>query len=124
MISRKAFLLTWLLPAVFLLSGARCGEKPGEGALAKKGYENAAPIIAALNQYHGDKNDYPHLLKELVPDYLKELPRVEGDQNYKYYYREDKKKYELEFDYDAPALGICECRYYSDTKEWSCVCLI
>ncbi len=37
--------------------------------------ENAAPLIAAIEHYHLKNGTYPQTTKELVPDYLAELPR-------------------------------------------------
>ena len=124
MLVKKSFIALCILVLSLALSGARCGEKPGEGALAKKGFANAQPIIEALNQYYKEKNDYPQFLDDLAPKYLSEVPRDENNNRFSYYPQTDKKSYELQFIYDAPVLGICKCTYYSNSKRWSCIDMI
>lgn len=102
----------------------QCGEKPGKGERAEKGYENAKPIIEALEKYKQAKGDYPKTLIELTPTYLDKLPLDESNENYKYIYKADTKTYVLSFNYDGPGLGICECNYYPEKKQWFCNCKI
>lgn len=121
----KVLHLTILLFTLsFAFFNMNCGEKPGEGELAKKGYEKAKPIIEALEKYRAEKGDYPKTLAELTPEYLAELPTDESGQNYKYQYKADEKNFILSFNYAAPGLGICECNYYPAQKKWFCNCMI
>lgn len=115
----KTFFLTLLIFS-FAMLNSQCGEKPGEGELAKKGYENAKPIIEALEKYRQEKGDYPKILQDLKPQYLTEIPLDESDQSYKYIPKADAKSYILNFNYDAPGLGICKCEYSPETKKWFC----
>ena len=118
------FLVILFLTLSMTFFNSRCGEKPGEGELAKKGYENAKPIIESLEKYKQEKGVYPKTLAELTPQYLEKLPLDESGENYKYQYKADTKSYVLSFNYDAPGLGICECNYYPEKKQWFCNCLI
>lgn len=116
----KPFFLTLLITLSFAAFNSQCGEKPGEGELAKKGYENAKPIIEALEKYRQEKGDYPKILPELKPQYLTEIPLDESNQTYKYVHKADAKSYTLTFNYDAPGLGICKCEYSPENKKWFC----
>lgn len=121
---KQHFLSVLILALSLTIFNTKCGEKPGEGDLAKKGYENAKPIIESLEKCRQEKGDYPRTLSELTPQYLEKIPLDESNQNYKYQYKGDKKSYILSFNYDAPGLGICECNYYPEKKEWFCNCMI
>ena len=120
----KPFLLTLFVTLFFAMFNSQCGEKPGEGDLAKKGYENAKPIIEALEKYRQEKGDYPKSLPELKPQYLADIPLDENNQSYKYFQKAETKSYSLSFNYDASGIGICKCEYSPDTKKWSCDCRI
>lgn len=121
----KPYFLSVLVLALSMsFFNTRCGEKPGEGDLAKKGYENAKPIIESLEKYKQEKGDYPKTLIEITPQYLDKLPLDESNQSYKYQYKPDTKTYVLSFNYDAPGLGICDCDYYPEKKQWFCNCKI
>jgi hypothetical protein len=114
----KVILISILSFAFFVNN---CGEKAGEGEVAKRGYATAQPVIEALEKYRQDNKTYPDSWVKLVPAYIKELPKDGSELHYSYGFNEAKNLYILEFTYDGSGiLGIAECNYYSNTKVWSC----
>jgi hypothetical protein len=101
---------------VLLLSGCVGGPPPGEGEKAERGYEQAQPIIVALEQWHTKNGIYPQSLEVLVPAYFNTLPVP--NKNYGYTYRQSNKSYELRFNYTGPGMNICS---YSPLKRWECI---
>jgi hypothetical protein len=105
----------------FTFIANNCGDKPGEGELAKRGYATAQPVIEALEKYRQDNKTYPDSWIKLVPAYIKELPKDGNELRYSYGFNEAKNIYILEFTYDGSGVtGIAECNYYSNTKSWTC----
>jgi hypothetical protein len=114
----KLILIT-ILTFTFLAN--KCGEKAGEGEVAKRGYAASQPVLEALEKYNREAGKYPDTWVKLVPQYLKELPKDGNDLHYSYLYNESKNVYTLEFSYDGSGIiGITECTYRSNTKAWSC----
>jgi hypothetical protein len=114
----KLILITVLC---FAFLADKCGEKPGEGDVAKRGYTAAQPVIDALEKYHQENQKYPDTWIKLAPKYIKELPKDGEGLRYNYMYIDDKDTYRIGFSYDGSGvLGISECTYYSNTKSWSC----
>ena len=94
---------------------------PGEGAKAKSGYSAAAPVIAALDAYHGANAAYPSSLNELVPKFItsNDLNVVFPDKKATTFkYRRVYDGYELSFAYTGP--GTNQCVYREKTKTWQC----
>jgi hypothetical protein len=105
----------------FTFIANNCGEKAGEGEVAKRGYATAQPVIDALEKYRQETGKYPDTWVKLIPNYLKELPKDTDGLRYSYLYNESKNMFVLEFTYDGTGVvGITECNYYSNTKSWSC----
>lgn len=105
----------------FVFLANNCGEKAGEGEVAKQGYAAAQPVIEALEKYRQENQTYPDSWIKLVPKYIKELPKDGNDLRYSYSFNQSKNIYTLEFNYDGSGVvGIAECTYYSNTKAWSC----
>lgn len=94
---------------------------PGKGAKAEAGYRDAAPVIAALKQYHDRHNGYPAALRELVPDYLSESAwrTSEGKPASDFFeYKIIGASYELKFSYTGP--GMNHCFYRPEAARWEC----
>lgn len=105
---------------------------PGEGRKARIGFKHAAPIIAALEQFHKAHGKYPVELRELVPTYLSSeqlvLPsplgggvtRIRPTATYDphaFSYDQNDEGYTLSFSYEGP--GINRCFYDSESRKWS-----
>ena len=91
------------------------GEPPGQGARAQRGYQAAAPIIAALERYHQAHGQYPATLDALVPA---ELPAVPAEVNsYPITYHAADDGYTLEFSYTGPGMNHCT---YTPATQWKC----
>jgi hypothetical protein len=106
---------------IFTFIANNCGDKPGEDAVAKRGYATLQPVIEALEKYRSDTQKYPDTWIKLVPKYIKELPKDGEGLRYNYSYTDDKNTYKTGFSYEGSSLlGIAECSYYSTTKSWSC----
>jgi hypothetical protein len=112
-------ILTTILCLTFIANN--CGDKPGEGEVAKRGYATAQPVIEALEKYQKETGKYPDDWVKLTHTYIKEVPKDGNGLRYSYLYNESKNVYILEFTYDGSGIsGIVECSYYSNTKVWSC----
>jgi hypothetical protein len=72
-----------LLLLFFFAAGcpAPCDVNADEAAAVRR---EVAPIVAALENFHAAKNDYPTALEELKPDFLKELPQTIGGRKFAY----------------------------------------
>jgi hypothetical protein len=92
-------------------------EKPGEGAKAETGYQNAERIISALERYHADKGSYPDTLQTLIPVYLDKIPAA-PQPSYDWEYRVKDARYLLTFRYVGPCMN--QCTYGSDNPKWTC----
>ena len=91
------------------------GEPPGQGAQAQRGYQAAAPIIAALETYHQAHGQYPATLDTLVPAYLAAIPAsVNG---YPLTYQAVGGSYTLQFSYAGPGMNHCT---YAPSTLWKC----
>jgi hypothetical protein len=71
----KSFFLTLFITLSFAAFNTQCGEKPGEGELAKKGYENAKPIIEALEKYRQEKISFASFDFNFYHDFI-DLPHL------------------------------------------------
>ena len=113
-----ALALTALLAGCF-------GPGAGRGPRAATGYQTAAPIIAALEQYRYDTGHYPARQQELAPRYLTGLEAFRGNSHGKVvevrYRREEDGTYTLNFGYVSgfPS-GMNACEYHSKTRRWEC----
>jgi hypothetical protein len=47
---------------------------PGKGPYAKQRFDQSAPVIATLHQYHAKHGVYPTSLSALVPSEIARLP--------------------------------------------------
>jgi hypothetical protein len=108
-----------------------CQSPPGEGWKAEAGFHHAAPVIAALEEFHRDRGSYPVELEELVPTYLSSdklllpaplgggIQRIRATASYNprmFSYDQDGNSYTLSFSYEVP--GVNHCIYDSKTKAW------
>ena len=89
---------------------------PGVGAQADEGYRLSETVIKALDRYHSDKGKYPDGLRDLVPDYLDNLPK--SRQINRWQYQNKDTNYTLTFNY----IDACNefCTYSSDNQKWAC----
>jgi hypothetical protein len=110
-----------------------CGTPPGKGRKAEAGYRAAAPVIAALEEFHNERDHYPTNLIELAPGFLpnsKALlyrggfdpihsPRADAIavEDREFFYRSKNDSFSLTFVYAGP--GMNTCSYDSKTKKWS-----
>jgi hypothetical protein len=117
--------LTALLPSVSAASSWYMKEKigvlllsvllvacppPGKGPKARANYQEAQPLIDALELYHQKTQQYPDSAQQLVPDYL---PSVSNPFDYK----KTEEGYSIHFSYTGP--GMNHCTYQPKTK-WQC----
>jgi hypothetical protein len=108
-----------------------CVSAPGEGWKAREGFKHAAPVIAALEQFHKDHGKYPVELQELVPTYLSHdqlvvpsplgagVTRIRPTATYDphvFSYDQNGEGYTLNFSYEGP--GINRCFYDSESRKW------
>jgi hypothetical protein len=103
-----------------LVLGA-CGDPPGKGPKAERGYQRSAPIIAALERYRAERGQYPDSLRMLVPRYLPERALRVPDHPQEHYplqYQRTATGFELTFRYVGP--GMNECTYTPVAKKWDC----
>lgn len=84
---------------------------PGEGPKAQRGYDEARPIISALEAWKQNKGSYPTNLAELVPSYLRRLP------DFDFSYSNDAQSYTLLFSYAEAGMNDC---VYTPTTKWRC----
>ena len=107
--------------AAVVLATVGCWPPPGQGPKAARGYQRAAPVIAALAQYRQAHGAFPDSLRELVPNYLADsalaVPTRTQEQ-YPLEYRADSGGYELAFRYVGPGMNVC--RYRSAAAKWNC----
>ena len=110
-----------VLSAVAVVAALACWPPPGRGAKAARGYQRAAPVIAALAAYQQAQGSYPDSLRQLVPAYLPDSALAvptRAQERYPFEYRADSGAYELTFRYVGP--GMNRCRYRSAARKWSC----
>ncbi|HWQ90230.1 MAG TPA: hypothetical protein VN673_01070 [Clostridia bacterium] len=120
-----------LLFAVCLLACLSGCTAPGKGRKAEAGYRAAAPVIAALEEFHSDRGRYPESLDELVPGYLSDkrallyrgraqpvnAPSQDNSiPEQEFGYHREGGTYTLSFSYTGP--GMNRCFYDSGTKTW------
>jgi hypothetical protein len=91
------------------------GEPPGQGAQAQRGYQAAAPIIAALETYRQAHGQYPATLDALVPAYLAAIPASVNGNPLTYQAVDDS--YTLQFSYVGPGMNRCT---YTPSTLWKC----
>ena len=94
---------------------ALLGDPPGQGPRAQAGYAAAAPVIAALDQYHQAHGSYPATLSALVPEQLPALPGVVN--GYPLEYQAAAGSYSLAFSYTGPGMNHCT---YTPGTLWQC----
>lgn len=129
--SRTTF-ATRLFVASLVFFVTSCGTPAGKGRKAEAGYRGAAPVITALEAFHGKRGRYPSDLHQLVPEFLLDnsallyrgrvqplnSPRHTASipqQEFGYHLEGDD--YILSFSYTGP--GINHCWYDSKTQTWS-----
>jgi hypothetical protein len=94
---------------------------PGKGVKAESGYDAAAPVIAALEDYRQSNHAYPQSLDLLVPKFLsgeKLIAKLAGGTKEPFKYRLTGTSYELSFSYTGP--GTNQCVYRESAKAWQC----
>lgn len=84
---------------------------------------HAILLIEKIDDFKKDKGYYPKNLKELIPDYFKEIPKTGFEEEFVYYDSLSVPSYKrgLHEAYTIkyyPGLFV-EATYTSDTKEWS-----
>jgi len=87
-VNRRLLLIIGFIPLCLCLLAAGAvvvlyqfsSEPPGEGVQAQRGYDACEPVIAALEQYYADHEDYPAALDELSPAYLEETSSMSTPQ--------------------------------------------
>ena len=111
--------------AVAILCGGCFGPPPGKGRKAETGFHAAAPIIAALDQYHAQQGRYPAKLQQLVQRYIssqsdfsltRERYPIFNDLVRGFDYTRDGDAFTLRFRYSGP--GMNDCVYDSRSKKW------
>jgi hypothetical protein len=113
---RLPVLLVVTLAVISIGACGLFGPPPGEGAAAERGYAAAAPVIAALEVYHAERQAYPKTLEELVPGYLPAIPQPAEMPPLRY--ESTGPSYELMFEYVGPGMNRCR---YSPESEWQCM---
>ena len=107
--------------AAVIVATLACWPPPGRGAKAARGYQRAAPVIAALAEYRRAHGTFPDSLAQLVPAYLPDsalaMP-TRAQERYPLEYRADSGGYQLGFRYVGPGMNFC--RYHSASRQWSC----
>jgi hypothetical protein len=97
--------ITPFIVPLFVLVG--CASAPSPRAEAAS---HVKPIIAALQTYHDDSDDYPRQLDELRPHYIRADVPFHDDTDakhiwYCFYDRVDQDHYSLQF-YTAPCSEV------------------
>lgn len=115
--TRRLTLIALLSLLVWGAAGACVNffEKPGEGEKAQQGYQACAPLIAALEQYRQQKNEYPNTLTQLVPAWLPALDPAVDTLGIRY--ARAGASYSLQFSYTGPGMNRCS---YTPETNWSC----
>jgi hypothetical protein len=112
---------TWLI----VLTLVACWPAPGKGPNADAGYQHAAPVIAALEQFHAAHGSYPDSLRQLVPNFLPDSA-LQSPPDWSamraLHYRLSVDSYELSFWYSGP--GSNTCTYTPESRRWRCSGLI
>ena len=97
-----------------------CAETPGKGPIAEAGFRSAAPVLAAIDRFREDRGHYPSSLRQLVPQYLRQIHQVpmadslHGDLE-GFQYNATRGGYSLVFVYYTFRANVCA--YDSDTKK-------
>lgn len=120
----------FLVAGLVILGGVKVSQWQAEYFQAEARDEISPRVIAALDQHMLDRGSYPLELKDLVPDYLPEIPNPRvgwlGEEGEAFMYVDLGDSYLLEF---ASAMWV-QCHYspaYEDVEEeealeasWSC----
>ncbi|HET7230166.1 MAG TPA: hypothetical protein VFJ16_09200 [Longimicrobium sp.] len=117
--TRRIWPVLAVLGVCFALGG--CGDPPGKGPKAERGYERSAPVVAALERYRAERGQYPDSLGALVPRHLPESAlRVpeRRQERYPLEYHRTAAGFELSFRYAGP--GMNECTYTPVDRKWGC----
>ena len=123
MVNRRLLLIIGFIPLCLCLLAAGAvvvlyqfsSEPPGEGLQAQRGYDACEPVIAALEQYYADHEDYRAALDELSPAYLEEIPQEAN--GFPIEYERTAESYTLEFSYLGPGMNRCT---YTPEAGWDC----
>ncbi len=95
--------------------------RPGQGAKAEAGYQNARPVITALEQYRQRHGEYPAGLRDLVPGELPvsgwKTPAGQPLDEF-FTYERSGASYRLQFSYSGP--GMNRCAYTPESAKWDC----
>ena len=89
-----------------------------DGPTPQKGQEQAAELMAALEEYKQQEGTYPADLSELKPDYLSTLPQPSWRTQFEYKTFESGAEYTIHFQKGNNADDWCG--FGSWTKEWQC----
>ena len=92
---------------------------PGKGPTARLYFEQATPIISALESYKARHGRYPASLDDLAPEFIAQVPQVKtrSGQGFDYLSRTGDSYY-LMFRYTGP--GTNGCSYTPEAQRWKC----
>jgi len=109
-----AFVTSILLTGCYVFANS-----PGKGPYAKQRFDQSAPVITALKQYHTIHGAYPTSLSALVPNEIARLPDLYASDDVinSGTYRRIGASYELGFGYVEG--GMNKCRYQPESG-WDC----
>ncbi|MDD3844845.1 MAG: hypothetical protein PHC90_00650 [Syntrophorhabdaceae bacterium] len=112
--SRK---MQWVLTGIYILALAMSAGM--KAVNYRMSHANARIIIAACDAYKETKGEYPGELKDLVPDYLSEVPRARYTMSGGFHYHRNpgpsRQSYRLIFVNEAPFARMV---YDSATRDW------
>jgi hypothetical protein len=81
----------------------------------KKNKEQAEMIIKSLYEYREVHNSFPNELRDLVPEFLKQIPKTTGGQEY-FYLINSTDRFLISFMMSSHY----GCGYSDKLKEWEC----
>ena len=114
--SKRSLLMTALFAGCFL-----GGDPAGEGDKARAGFQQAAPILVAIEAFRSNEGRYPDSLGELVPamlDRAQLVLRAPGSGAYPFEYELLGDEYKLAFRYGGPGMNVCT--FDRETLAWAC----
>jgi hypothetical protein len=103
-----------------LVFGVCGGGEVGESGKTRLARALGAPVIRALDTYHGAHGGYPSSLRELVPAYLSASALHAPERSplgYPFAYESDGGGYELWMSYTGPGMNTCR---YRPGSRWQC----
>lgn len=78
-------LFLWTIPLILFVTSILLAEKVRYFS-RNFAMSNASNLIRAIESFHAEKNEYPNELKDLSPDFIKQIPtpRIMGISRYNY----------------------------------------